>query len=70
MDKVTQGNAANAEETAAAAQELSAQAATMDGMVGELTKLVDGAGRQTASQGTAKPKGQERQHRLLSSPDF
>ena len=36
MDKVTQQNAANAEESASAAEELTAQAETMKGMVDEL----------------------------------
>jgi hypothetical protein len=43
MDKVTQSNAASAEESAAAAQELNTQAATMREAVGELLSLVDGA---------------------------
>jgi methyl-accepting chemotaxis protein len=40
MDKVTQGNAANAEETASAAEELNAQAEMMRETVDELQKLV------------------------------
>jgi methyl-accepting chemotaxis protein len=43
MDKVTQQNAANAEESASASEELSAQAASMKEIVGELTVLVNGA---------------------------
>jgi hemerythrin-like metal-binding protein len=42
MDKVTQSNAASAEESAASAQELSAQAQTMKEAVGELVRLVGG----------------------------
>ena len=42
MDKVTQGNAANAEECAAAAEELNAQAETMKQSVAELLNLVGG----------------------------
>jgi len=42
MDKVTQSNAANAEESAAAAQELNAQAEAMKASVGELLLLVGG----------------------------
>jgi len=42
MDKVTQSNAANAEESAAAAEELNAQAATMKESVTELLQLVGG----------------------------
>ncbi len=42
MDKVTQSNAASAEECASAAEELSSQAATMKGAVGDLMGLVSG----------------------------
>jgi hemerythrin-like metal-binding protein len=42
MDKVTQSNAANAEESAAAAQELNAQAEMMKEAVAELQRLVNG----------------------------
>jgi methyl-accepting chemotaxis protein len=42
MDKVTQSNAASSEETAAAAQELNAQAETMRESVAELLRLVGG----------------------------
>ncbi len=45
MDKVTQSNAANAEESAAAAEELNAQAESMKDAVNELLLLVDGKGR-------------------------
>jgi len=47
MDKVTQSNAANAEESAAAAQELNAQAASMKQSVNELLQLVSGAGQES-----------------------
>lgn len=42
MDKVTQANAANAEESASAAEEMSAQAEQMRDFVEELVALVDG----------------------------
>ncbi len=42
MDKVTQQNAANAEESAAAAEELNAQADQMNEFVGDLTAMVTG----------------------------
>jgi len=42
MDRVTQSNAANAEESAAAAQELNALAETVKGSVAELMQLVSG----------------------------
>ncbi len=43
MDKVTQQNAANAEESASASEELSAQAEQMQQIVDELTTLVGGS---------------------------
>jgi methyl-accepting chemotaxis protein len=49
MDKVTQSNAANAEESAAAAEELNAQALTMKESINELLNLV---GRQGNSHAT------------------
>ncbi len=42
MDKVTQTNAANAEESASAAEELNAQAEQLRGLVNELVKIVRG----------------------------
>ena len=50
MDKVTQSNAASAEESASAAQELNGQAEAMKGSVAELLKLVGGPA-QTANRG-------------------
>jgi methyl-accepting chemotaxis protein len=49
MDKVTQSNAANAEESAAAAEELTAQAESLKEAVSELLRLVDGQGRQAGA---------------------
>jgi methyl-accepting chemotaxis protein len=43
MDRVTQGNAANAEESAAAAEELNSQALTMKSSVSQLLELVGGS---------------------------
>ena len=43
MDKVTQQNAANAEESASASEEMSAQAEQMQGMVAELVAMVSGS---------------------------
>lgn len=54
MDKVTQGNAAGAEESAAAAEELSAQAVTMKASVEQLLRLVGGNG-QSGNASLAKP---------------
>ena len=42
MDKVTQQNAGNAEESASASEELNAQAESMKDAVNELVKLVEG----------------------------
>jgi methyl-accepting chemotaxis protein len=44
MDKITQQNAANAEESASASEELSAQAEQMNQMVDQLSVLVGGSG--------------------------
>jgi len=55
MDKVTQSNAANAEESAAAAEELNAQAETMKQSVNELMQLVGGHGQNPGSALPAKP---------------
>ena len=54
MDKVTQQNAANAEESASASEELSAQAESMKEVVNQLVALVGGAGAQTARSGEPK----------------
>eukprot|EP01035_Chromulina_nebulosa_P035571 gene35571-47834_t len=43
MDKVTQGNAGSAEETAAAAEELNSQSAALKNAVSDLRHLVDGS---------------------------
>ena len=45
MDKITQGNAANAEESAAASEELSSQAESLARIVRDLATLVQGGGR-------------------------
>jgi methyl-accepting chemotaxis protein len=45
VDKVTQQNAANAEESASASEELSAQAVQLQGMVGELVAIVGNSGK-------------------------
>jgi methyl-accepting chemotaxis protein len=52
MDKVTQANAAGAEESASASEELSMQARSLASYVGELSGLVSGSNksRQTAQQ--------------------
>jgi methyl-accepting chemotaxis protein len=55
IDKVTQQNAANAEESAAAAEQMSAQAERMKSMVNELAALVDGSSRKSAVAAAAAP---------------
>jgi methyl-accepting chemotaxis protein len=52
MDKVTQSNAASAEESAAAAQELNAQAEIMKQSVAELLRLVGGQALASPAQPT------------------
>jgi methyl-accepting chemotaxis protein len=47
MDKVTQGTAASAEESASAAEELNAQAITLRGIVADLQQIVSGTRIQT-----------------------
>jgi methyl-accepting chemotaxis protein len=56
MDRITQSNAANAEESASASEELSAQAVEMNDMVEQLVKLVNGADATSASSQRAARK--------------
>ncbi len=51
MDKVTQSNAANAEESASASEELSAQAKELNEMVNQLVAIVGGSAAAAAAQG-------------------
>ncbi len=55
MDKVTQSNAGSAEEAAAAAEELNAQAMSMWEAAGELLRLVGGAGNATNAKESRPP---------------
>ncbi|MCC8179755.1 MAG: methyl-accepting chemotaxis protein [Planctomycetes bacterium] len=55
MDKVTQNNAATAEEAASAAEELSAQATALNGMVEDLVAMVEGKAK-PANAGSAAPR--------------
>jgi methyl-accepting chemotaxis protein len=55
MDKVTQSNAATAEESAAAAEEMNAQAETLKHSVADLLQLVNGQAARS-SFGSAPPK--------------
>jgi methyl-accepting chemotaxis protein len=59
MDKVTQQNAANAEESASAAEELFAQAEQMKKFVGTLTAMVGGSIRGNAGI-VKQPRTQKR----------
>jgi methyl-accepting chemotaxis protein len=52
MDRVTQSNASNAEETASAAEELTAQAGAMRDAVEDLETLLHGASRMPAASAT------------------
>ncbi|MBW8888819.1 MAG: hypothetical protein JF616_13775 [Fibrobacteres bacterium] len=56
MDKVTQGNAASAEESASASEELFAQAKELGDMVSSLVGLVDGASSAAARSAVASPE--------------
>ena len=65
MDKVTQSNAANAEESAAAAEELNAQAETMKESVAELLKLVGGANQTSLAQAPETAPDRRRIHSVV-----
>jgi methyl-accepting chemotaxis protein len=69
LDKVTQQNAANAEESASASEEMSAQAETMKGMVDELVAIVGSSGKAQKADsrsGRHAPKS-EKPHKALAS---
>jgi methyl-accepting chemotaxis protein len=55
MDKVTQGNAATAEECSAAAMELNSQAQAMKRVVNDLIGVVNGAAAQSTAQKNSQP---------------
>ena len=75
MDKVTQSNAAGAEEAASTAEELSAQANVLQNMVSDLVSMVEGSGhfangasgRENDSDG-ARPKKVVRVERFDNAP--
>jgi len=60
MDKVTQSNAATAEESAAAAEELNAQAETLRQSVAELMELIGGKNHAAAIPPPEEPRGRTR----------
>jgi methyl-accepting chemotaxis protein len=67
MDKVTQQNAANAEESASASEELSSQAESMNDIVGDLIALAGGATAASASKTSraqSKSRGLSRSDRV------
>jgi len=60
MDKVTQQNAANAEESASSSEEMNAQAEQMKQMVNDLVVLVEGAAELQAEKASKTPPEQGR----------
>jgi len=56
MDKVTQANATNAEESASASEELSAQAEQMNNIVDKLSSLVGGSSKASKTSSPKTPK--------------
>ncbi len=70
MDKITQQNAAGAEESASASEQLSVQARTVKGIVEELSALVSGKSNSARSQaGPATTAAAERlEHRQSAAP--
>jgi methyl-accepting chemotaxis protein len=69
MDKVTQSNAANAEETAAAAEELNAQAAMLLDTVNDLMRLVGGGDGASRSETRAVAKPPRKTRPGVSAPE-
>ena len=67
MDKVTQTNAGNAEETAAAAEELNAQSMTLRESVDQLQQLVGGAGTTSAAP-ARRPDPESRRASPVNQP--
>jgi methyl-accepting chemotaxis protein len=70
MDKVTQQNAANAEETASVTETLNGQAEELQQLVGDLTRLItgsDGNGNGTAKS-APRPHSSRPAHLLLPAP--
>jgi len=65
MDKVTQANAANAEESAAASEELSAQAETVAGHVRNLSAVIGGSAARIKKTGRS-PKKKNKGKQLLT----
>jgi methyl-accepting chemotaxis protein len=68
MDKVTQSNAANAEESAAAAEELNAQAEAMKHSVADLLNLVGGSHQAAAPRKTVSPARANEDRIVMPAP--
>ena len=68
MDQVTQSNAASAEESAAAAEELSSQSILMKEAVGELTRLMGDSSTESASPTLAPEAAPGRKASARSAP--
>jgi hypothetical protein len=67
MDKVTQSNAANAEESASAAEELNAQADSMKDVVNSLLVLVDGNAKAATPKAARRGNGSKRTNRPMAN---
>jgi methyl-accepting chemotaxis protein len=59
MDKVTQQNAANAEESASASEEMNSQAEGLKDVVGGLMALMGGSGKNVGGKGYTSPGGRK-----------
>jgi methyl-accepting chemotaxis protein len=68
MDTVTQSNAASAEQSAAAAEELKSQAGSMNQSVAELLTLVSGGAEHGSSGAAPTSNGVHRAERLITAP--
>jgi methyl-accepting chemotaxis protein len=69
MDKVTQQNAANAEESASASEELSSQAESMNQIVGDLVALV-GGNRKSDTAKAEKKNSRQTGREMTKSKDM
>jgi methyl-accepting chemotaxis protein len=69
LDKLTQQNAANAEESASASEEMSAQAETMKSMVDELQSMVGGSSKAKRADSSSGHHSQKsaKSHKVISS---
>jgi methyl-accepting chemotaxis protein len=63
MDKITQQNAANAEESASASEEMNAQAEQMKGVVQELVAIVGGTAATTTATGDTRQYVEKKEQR-------